>query len=298
MPTSVLVGIAAVALALALAVWSLPGRDPGRRRALANLRRGRPAGAAASPSSALAEEPGQRGLGTLARRVLPVVAVRRLERLHAHAGSPAGWSVDRLLGLKLLLPLPAVLLALAYARVAPGPLAVLLGLVVVGVVFFLPELLLHSRAQERNERITLELADLLDQVTISVEAGLGFDAAVARAGRNRQTPLGEELRRTHQDMQLGQSRRQAYEALARRTGAAELEKFVRAVVQADAYGVPIADVLRTQANEARLKRRQQAEEKAMQIPTKVVFPLVLLILPVMFIVLLGPAVIDVLGSLD
>lgn len=296
MPGSLLVGIAALALGLALAVWSLAGAGPGPRRAVANLRRGMPVGAARTAGPA-AEEPGSAQLGALARRVLPEAAASRVERLHAHAGSPPGWSVDRLLGVKLVLPLAGVLLGLVLARTAPGPLPVVVGLLVAVIGFFLPELLLHSRSQERNAQITLELADLLDQVTISVEAGLSFDAAVARASRNRTTPLGEELRRTHQDMQLGQSRRQAYEALTRRTGAAELEKFVRAVVQADAYGVPIADVLRTQAVEARLKRRQLAEEKAMQIPTKVVFPLVLLILPVMFIVLLGPAVIDVLGSL-
>ncbi|GAA1429478.1 hypothetical protein GCM10009616_11640 [Microlunatus lacustris] len=297
MPGYLLVGIAALALGLALAVWSLPLRGPGPRRTVANLRLGMPVGVR-TRGPAAGEEQGRSGLGALARRVLPVTAARRLERLHAHAGSPPGWSVDRLLGVKLVLPLVGALLGLVFGWAAPGPLPVLVGLVAVVVGFFLPELLLHSRAQERGAQIALELADLLDQVTISVEAGLSFDAAVARAGRNRQTPLGEELRRTHQDMQLGQSRRQAYEALIRRTGAAELEKFVRAVIQADAYGVPIADVLRSQAVEARLKRRQQAEEKAMQIPTKVVFPLVLLILPVMFIVLLGPAVIDVLGSLD
>ena len=297
MPGYLLVGIAALALAVALAVWSLPGRGPGPRRTVANLRRGMPVGAVPTAGLAAGEEQGSARLGALARRVLPDSAASRVERLHAHAGSPPRWPVDRLLGVKLVLPLAGVLLGLVLAWAAPGPLPVVVGLVVTVVGFFLPELLLHSRSQERNAQIALELADLLDQVTISVEAGLSFDAAVARAGRNRKTPLGEELRRTHQDMQLGQSRRQAYEALTRRTGAAELEKFVRAVIQADAYGVPIADVLRTQAVEARLKRRQHAEEKAMQIPTKVVFPLVLLILPVMFIVLLGPAVIDVLGNL-
>jgi len=298
MPPYLLVGIGAVALALALLVWSLPERDPARRRAVTNLQLGMPAAAEPATSTQLAaEEASSSAVGAAARRVLPAGSVRRVERLYAHAGSPAGWSVGRLLGVKLVLPLVLGVLGLLYLSAVSSPLGALIVVALVVVGFFLPELLLHSRSQERNQQIALELADLLDQITISVEAGLGFDAAVARAGRNRQSPLGEELRRTHQDMQLGQSRRQAYEALARRTGAPELEKFVRSVIQADAYGVAIADVLRGQANEARLKRRQRAEEKAMQIPTKVVFPLVLLILPVMFIVLLGPAVIDVLGKL-
>ena len=110
--------------------------------------------------------------------------------------------------------------------------------------------------------------------------------------------LAEELVRTLQDIQVGQSRRQAYEALALRTGVADLRKFVRAIIQADVYGIPIADVLRTQAAEMRMKRRQRAEEKAMQIPVKVIFPLMLCILPVLFIVLLGPAAMDIVAAFN
>ncbi len=141
----------------------------------------------------------------------------------------------------------------------------------------------------------MELADTLDQMTIAVEAGLGFESAMARAGRNGKGPLAEELVRTLQDIAVGQPRRDAYLALAERTGVPDLRRFIRAVVQADAYGVSIADVLRTQAQEMRLKRRQRAEEKAMQIPVKVIFPLILCILPTLFIVLLGPAVLRIIG---
>ena len=102
--------------------------------------------------------------------------------------------------------------------------------------------------------------------------------------------------RTLQDIAVGQPRREAYLALAERTGVPDLRRFIRAVVQADAYGISIADVLRTQANEMRLKRRQRAEEKAMQIPVKVIFPLILCILPALFIVLLGPVVLSVMGT--
>jgi tight adherence protein C len=102
--------------------------------------------------------------------------------------------------------------------------------------------------------------------------------------------------RTLQDIAVGHPRREAYLALAERTGVRDLQRFVRAVVQADAYGVSIADVLRTQAAEMRLKRRQRAEEKAMQIPVKVIFPLVLCILPTLFIVLLGPAAMSIVHA--
>jgi tight adherence protein C len=174
------------------------------------------------------------------------------------------------------------------------PLALFV-LVVVGVCWFVPDLLLHSRGQERQQAIALELADTLDQMTIAVEAGLGFESAIARAGRNGRGPLAEELVRTLQDIAVGQPRREAYLALAERTGVRDLRRFIRAVVQADQFGVSIADVLRTQAQEMRLKRRQRAEQKAMQIPVKVIFPLILCILPTLFIVLLGPVVLSVVG---
>ena len=133
-------------------------------------------------------------------------------------------------------------------------------------------------------------------MTIAVEAGLGFDSAMARAAKNGKGPLAEELVRTLQDMQVGQSRRQAYESLADRGPACRTcASFVRAIIQADLYGISVADVLRTQAAEMRIKRRQRAEEKAMQIPVKVIFPLMLCILPVLFIVLLGPAAMDIVG---
>jgi tight adherence protein C len=175
-------------------------------------------------------------------------------------------------------------------------LNVLLVVVVTVVAYFVPELLLYSRGQERQEAISLELADTLDQMTIAVEAGLGFESAMARAGKNGKGPLAEELVRTLQDIAVGQPRREAYLALADRTGVPDLRRFIGAVVQADAYGVSIADVLRTQAQEMRLKRRQRAEEKAMQIPVKVIFPLILCILPTLFIVLLGPAVMDMIAA--
>jgi len=172
---------------------------------------------------------------------------------------------------------------------------VLLTVVATATCYYLPELLLFSRGQERQDAISLELADTLDQMTIAVEAGLGFESAMQRAGQNGKGPLAEELVRTLQDIAVGQPRREAYLAMAERTGVQDLGRFIRAVVQADAYGVSIADVLRAQASEMRLKRRQRAEEKAMQIPVKVIFPLILCILPTLFIVLLGPAVIDIIG---
>jgi tight adherence protein C len=222
--------------------------------------------------------------------------VPRLNRLANTAGRPAAWPIPRLLAAKVVLAAIAGALGLLVFTAHPGLVTGLLTGAITLVSYVVPELLLYSRGQERRQAIGLELADTLDQMTIAVEAGLGFESAMARAGANGKGPLAEELVRTLQDIAVGQPRRDAYLALADRTGVPDLARFIRAVVQADAYGVSIADVLRTQAQEMRLKRRQRAEEKAMQIPVKVIFPLILCILPVLFIVLLGPAVMDIVAA--
>jgi tight adherence protein C len=232
----------------------------------------------------------------LAAGLTPRGTVARLNRLAATAGRPAAWPVPKLVAAKLVLAVIAGGLGLLLVSGSPGVLTVVVAVFVTVVAYFLPELLLHSRGQERQQAIGLELADTLDQMTIAVEAGLGFESAMARAGQNGKGPLAEELVRTLQDIAVGQPRREAYLALADRTGVEDLRRFIRAIVQADAYGVSIADVLRTQAQEMRLKRRQRAEEKAMQIPVKVIFPLILCILPVLFIVLLGPAVMGIIDT--
>lgn len=293
MPTYVVAAIAAVSMSLLLlGTVLLAGPDHSRQRTLTNLNRGL-ADTTTTPGA-----PGERpSRGTaVARRLLPTGTVQRLDRMLASVGRPAAWSLERLLMAKLILPILGGLLGLLYMRAAPGATSVTITVVLVLVAFFLPELLLHSRAQERSKQIGLDLADTLDQMTIGVEAGLGFDQALQRAGRNGKGPLAEELVRTLQDVSVGRSRRDAYNDLAERTGAPDLRRFIRAVIQADAYGVSVADTLRTQAAEMRVKRRQKAEEKAMQIPVKVLFPLMLCILPVLFIVLIGPAVIDMIAA--
>ena len=280
---------------LAFAVFA--GRDTVRARTVANLRRGIDEGYAAPVDLTGVDDDDSRSrLYEFARRLTPTGTIRRLEKLTLRAGRPKGWSLQRLVVAKIALPLVVILLGLMLLRSKPEPLFLLLVLGTAAVCYFLPELLLSSRSQERNDEIQLELADTLDQMTIAVEAGLGFDAAMARAGRNGTGPLAQELVRTLQEIQVGQLRRTAYEHLALRTDVADLRRFVRAIIQADAYGISVADVLRTQASEMRLKRRQRAEEKAQQVPVKVIFPLMLFILPVLFIVLLGPTAINMMEA--
>lgn len=280
-----------------LAYVVFTGRDTARARTLDNLRSGFDDGYAAAPALDAADDDASgSSVVALARRFTPASTVRRLERLILRAGRPDGWTIDRLIVLKIAAPLLVVVLGLLLVSTNPAPLLILLMLGTAVVCYFLPELLLKSRSQERNEEIALELADTLDQMTIAVEAGLGFDSAMARAGRNGTGPLAQELIRTLQEIQVGQLRRTAYEQLAQRTDVPDLRRFVRALIQADAYGISVADVLRTQASEMRLKRRQRAEEKAQQVPVKVIFPLLVCILPVLFIVLLGPTVINMLEA--
>ncbi|MGY1692276.1 type II secretion system F family protein [Geodermatophilus sp. SYSU D01105] len=290
-PVPVYAATIAVALALPVLGWALFARpQDAAARARANLSRG------LDPAGPVAVRQRRGALAGLVGALTPAGTVGRLNRLAGAAGRPADWPVPRLVAAKLVLAAVAGALGLIVVVARPGALTVLMAAVVTGVAYVVPELLLYSRGQERQQAIALELADTLDQMTIAVEAGLGFEAAVARAGRNGRGPLAEELVRTLQDIAVGRPRREAYLDLAERTAVPDLRRFIRAVVQADAYGVSIADVLRTQAQEMRLKRRQRAEEKAMQIPVKVIFPLILCILPTLFIVLLGPAALDIVDA--
>lgn len=294
-PIPVLVTIAAISLSCGLiGMVLLVGPDRARQVVVTNLQRGL---LRTDPESDQERKSDLRRsrLTALALHLTPAAAVKRIDRLLARAGRPPAWPLERVVVAKPVLAIVVAVLGLLVVGANPKPILAMLAVILLVVAYFVPDLLLHSRGQERSQQIGLELADTLDQMTIAVEAGLGFDAAMDRSARNGKGPLSEELVRTLQDIQMGRSRRQAYEALATRTDAVDLRRFVRSVIQADAYGISISDVLRTQAAEMRMKRRQRAEEKAMQIPVKVIFPLMLCILPVLFIVLLGPIGIHVLG---
>jgi tight adherence protein C len=212
------------------------------------------------------------------------------------AGRPATIPLGRLLAAKPALGLAGLGVGLLLSALGEAPTLKLTGLFVVFVGYFIPDLLLLSKGQDRQKAIQLELANTMDQMLISVEAGLGFEGAMARAGENGKGPLAEELVRTLQDMHVGRSRRESYLGLADRTSVPELRSFVQAVVQADTYGIAISRVLRVQAKVMRVKRRQRAEEKAMKLPVMVLFPLLFFIFPVLFIVILGPAVINAIAS--
>lgn len=231
-------------------------------------------------------------LESFGRRLTPPAYVAALDRLLSLAGRPPSMPLGKVLGSKIALGVAGAALGIYLSAVGTTPIMKLAGLFLVFLGYFIPDLMLYSKGMERQKAMQLELANTLDQMLISVEAGLGFEGAMARAGENGKGPLAEELVRTLQDMQVGRSRRESYQALAERTNIPELRSFVQAVVQADTYGIAISRVLRIQAKVMRVKRRQRAEEKAMKLPVMILFPLLFFIFPVLFIAILGPAVIN------
>ena len=241
-------------------------------------------------------------LEVVAQRVLrfsPPAILERLDRELVYAGSPSGWDGQRLVAAKWLLGvglavLATVVLPLSGFGLAGTVVAALLG----GFVgYYLPEWIVRSRAAKRQKAIRLALPDALDLMSITVEAGLSFDAALDRVSKEMGGPLGDEFYRVVQEMRLGKGRGEALRDLSQRTTVEELKAFVMAMVQAEIFGISVSRVLHVQANELRIKRRQLAEEKAQKLPVKIVFPLIFCIFPAIFVVLLGPAAISIYENL-
>ncbi len=232
-------------------------------------------------------------LTKVARLLSPSDAGARLQHRLDLAGNPAGWSADRTFGLK---GLALVVGAVFGFLVGHGVLAVVFAVAAGAAGFYLPDVLLYNMALKRQADIQKSMPDTIDLLTICVEAGLGFDAALAHVARNTDGPLAGELNRVLQEMQIGRSRTEAFRSLAERTNVPELRTFVSSMVQADQFGIPVANVLREQSKETRLKRRQRAEEKAQKVPVKIMVPLILFIFPALFVVIIGPGAIRIIGT--
>jgi tight adherence protein C len=235
------------------------------------------------------------GLGSIGTRLTPIGMRKRIGRKVVLMGSPPGWDADKLAAIKVMGAITGVglgwLSATALGREGLMYWSVIL--VMGGIGALLPGAMLDIKARTRQELIRRALPDTMDLLTISVEAGLGFDAALAQVVRSTEGPLAQEVARMLQEMQVGVARADALRNVADRNDVDELKGFVLAMVQAEQFGVSIAKVLRSQAGQLRTKRRQRAEEKAMKIPVKILFPLIFCILPAMFVVLLGPGIIRV-----
>jgi len=220
-----------------------------------------------------------------------------LQKLNV-AGNPPGWTVDRVLSLKALgIGVGFVAGALFGALLGKGlGFDIAAGLIGAVLGYYGPNLFLYQKGYDRTQKMERALPDALDLLTISVEAGLGFDAALSQVARNTDGPLADEFARVLQEMQIGLGRSQALRALGERSTLPDLRAFTSAMVQADAFGIPVGQVLRVQSAEMRIKRRQKAEEAAQKIPVKIMIPLVLFILPSLFIAVIGPAVIGLMGA--
>ncbi|HUP75251.1 MAG TPA: type II secretion system F family protein [Acidimicrobiales bacterium] len=303
MPLIPLLGAVAVISALPLLWWAVSGSrtSPAAAR---NLQAGRAAFTdfhQAVLSHSVQERavgPAVERLARRARRLTPNGMFEGLERRVLLAGVPEAWPMERVLATKLLLGGLGAALSIFWFIDSPGFSRLLIGSVGTAFAWFVPDILLYNAAEKRQLAIKRALPDTLDQMTIAVEAGLAFEAAMARAGRSGSGCLNEELQRTMQDVQVGLSRSEALRSLMERTDVEELRHFVLAVIQSESYGVPISRVLRIQASELRIKRRQQAEEKAMKLPVKILFPLLFCIFPTIFLVLLGPAAIRLTETLS
>lgn len=299
--TMLYIAAAMVALAVPALVWGLAGERNSGGQARENLLRDRPAhdlrqALLQRSASERAVRPMIQNLADRTRRFTPDGFVASLERRLALAGKPPAWPLERVLAAKLVLGLVGGGLGLLYFMSGPSPKRALALAAAAAVGYFFPDIRLKSVGQVRQKNIEQSLPDVLDQMTICVEAGLGFESAMARAAQSGKGPLAEEFIRTLQEMQVGFGRGEALRGLGHRNNVPDLQHFVTAVVQAEAYGIPVADVLQVQAGELRLKRRQRAEEMALKIPVKIVFPLVLCIFPSLFVVILGPAAISIMKN--
>ncbi len=216
----------------------------------------------------------------------------RLER----AGYPGGLRGPDWIGVKLLGAIVGAvgLFALALLLTGAFPAGVLFAIVGIGVGYLGPEFWLGRRIRGRSEAMVLQLPDALDLLTISVEAGLGFDAALAKVVEKMEGPLVSEFRQALAEIRMGRTRRESLRDVAKRADAQPVNNFIGAIVQAEQLGVPIAKVLQIQSQQLRIERRQRAEEAAAKAPVKMLFPMVGCIFPTIFIVILGPAIITVI----
>ena len=241
--------------------------------------------------------PAARGIAERVRRISPQGRVEALHRQLEYAGLTTRFPLE----LVLLAKFAAGAATLALWLLTPlrgVDYVILLAPLTTLMAFYLPDYVVARKAATRQATMERDLADSLDQITMSVEAGLGFEGAIERVVGTGTGPLNDELRRMLLEMQLGAPRSDALRNLADRTDVPDLKSFVFAIVQSEAYGLPIARVLRVQAAELRDKRKQRAEERALKIPVLLIFPLAFGIFPALFVVLLGPAAIRIFRDLS
>jgi len=235
----------------------------------------------------------------IARRFTSSTQVGRTERRLAMAGNPGNMSTTEFLGLKAVVALVVAVVAfVVFGVVDQNPVfGIVMGALAVGIGFMAPEFWLGRRIRRRQRLILRAVPDTLDLLTISVRAGLGFDAALGKVTEKMRGPLPDEFRRALAEIRMGKTRREALRAIVARTEVPALTSFVGAVIQAEQLGVSISKVLQVQSEQLRIERRQRAEEMAAKAPIKMLLPLVGCIFPALFVVILGPAIILIMTNL-
>jgi len=238
-------------------------------------------------------------LAGVTRRFTSSTKVGRTERRLAMAGNPGNLGTSEFLGLKAVVGLTAsVVTFLVLGVLGQNPmLGIVMGAVAAGIGFMAPEFWLGRRIRRRQRLILRAIPDTLDLLTISVRAGLGFDAALGKVTEKMQGPVSDEFRRGLAEIRMGKTRREALRAIVARTEVAALTSFIGAVIQAEQLGVSISKVLEVQSEQLRIERRQRAEEMAAKAPIKMLLPLVGCIFPALFVVILGPAIILIMTNL-
>ena len=224
--------------------------------------------------------------------------ITRIDAKLERAGYPGGLRGADWVGVKFLALIGFMILFFVLGLLLTGTIVVafLFALIGAAVGYIAPEFWLGRKIRARSQAMILQLPDALDLLTISVEAGLGFDAALAKVVEKMEGPLVDEFRQALAEVRMGRPRREALRDVAARADAQPVTNFIGAIVQAEQLGVPIAKVLQIQSNQLRIERRQRAEEAAAKAPVKMLFPMVGCIFPTIFIVILGPAVITVMAG--
>jgi tight adherence protein C len=301
-----IIGLVAIFVALTLAVLTLgratsQRRQVGRSLAAVNALHAAPSAFQQELNKPFAErvlDPGMARLSRLGRRLTREDQLARIRHRLELAGNPPQWDVDRVIALKVLGLVAGLLVGAAVPVLLHAGALPLIGVVTLFGIggYFAPNMLIYQLGYDRTEQVRRDLPDALDLLTISVEAGLAFDAGLSQVARNTTGPLAQEFFRVLQEMQIGLGRAEAMRSLGDRTDVPELRAFVTSMVQADAFGIPIAQVLRVQARELRIKRTQRAEELAQKVPVKILFPLIFCILPALFVVIIGPAALQIFHS--
>lgn len=240
-------------------------------------------------------KPALAGLAKLLGKFIPATREESLAIKLREAGNPGNLAPRELMVIKYLIAagIAFLLFLLAESTGKAFAQSVLLALVGIPLGWLIPDVILNSKARQRKEEVEGDLPDVLDLLTVSVEAGLGFDGALLKVVEKSKGVLADEFIQVLQETKMGKSRREALRDMADRVGVPDLSNFVSAVIMADQLGIGIGNVLRLQSQDMRQKRRQRAEEKAMKAPIKMLIPMVLFIFPAIFVILLGPAVIQI-----